>query len=73
METDAKGGATRVTVDFSPEAYETLREVASRIDGSKAEALRRALGTYRFLLAQQQEGWKVVLERNTERKEVVRL
>lgn len=73
MDADLKSGSTRVTVDFSPEAYATLNEVAERIDSSKAEALRRALGAYRYLLAEQKDGWRVVLERGTERKEVVRL
>jgi hypothetical protein len=64
---------TRVTVDFSPEAYEALNEVAKYIDGSKAEALRRALGAYRFLLNQQRDGWNVMLEKGKERKQLVQL
>ncbi|MDG0022725.1 hypothetical protein [Trinickia sp. Y13] len=62
---------TRVTVDFSAEAYQALDEVAKRIGGSKAEALRRSLGAYRFILRQQQEGWDVMLEKGGERKQLV--
>jgi hypothetical protein len=63
--------ATRVTVDFSPEAYAALNDVAERIGGSKAEALRRALGAYRFILRQQEEGWSVMLEKGRDRKQLV--
>lgn len=66
-------GLKRVTADFSPEAYSTLSEVAELLGSSKVDALRRSLGLMHFVLIQQKEKWKVVLEKDGRRKEVVAL
>lgn len=64
---------TRITADFSPEAYQTLTEVAQQLDTTKAEALRRSLGLLRFILEQKKEGYKIFVENGTLRKEIVTL
>ena len=66
---------TRVTADFSPEAYATLSRVAKRLQTTKAEALRKALSLLDFVLGHQTEGWKLVLEheKTNERKYIVTL
>lgn len=62
----------RITADLSPEAYETLSQIAKQLETSKAEALRRALGLTYFILRHQKEGGKVILE-DKEGKERQRL
>jgi len=63
----------RITADFSPEAYEVLERVAKNLDTTKADALRRALGLLDFVLTERKEGWKVVLEKDDRRREIVTL
>ena len=65
----------RITADFSEEAYEALTEVSESLHTTKAESLRRALGLIRFILRQQKEGWRLILEdkEGKERKEIVTL
>lgn len=72
-DTSASKKYTRMTADFTPEAYQTLSEVATRFGGSKAEAVRRALGLLNYLLRQKDQGWTLVLEKDGERKEIVTL
>jgi len=71
METDFK----RITADFSPEAYEVLSNVARKLRTTKADTLRRALGLINFILREQSNGWKIILENKegTERKEIITL
>jgi hypothetical protein len=66
---------TRITADFSPEAYQTLNEVADLMNTTKADVLRRSLGLLRFVLQEQKEGRKIVIEDGvgTVRKEIVTL
>jgi hypothetical protein len=63
----------RIVADFTPEAYEVLSDVAQQLNTSKADALRRALGLANFILRQQKEGWRVILEHEKDkvRKELV--
>lgn len=63
----------RITADFSPEAYEALERVAENLDTTKADALRRALGLIDFLLMEKKENWKLVLEKDDRRREIVTL
>ncbi len=69
---------TRVTVDFSPEAYAALDEISKALHTSKAEALRKALGLMRFALHErvgQPGGTKLILEGpgRGERREIIQL
>ena len=66
---------TRITADFSLEAYQTLNEVADLMNTTKADVLRRSLGLLRFVLQEQKEGRKIVIEDGvgTVRKEIVTL
>lgn len=69
----ADSKTVRITADFSPEAYGMLNEISSLLGTSKADAIRRALGLYSFMLNQKNEDWKLYLERNGERKQIVTL
>lgn len=64
---------TRITADFTPEAYDTLSDVANMLDKSKAEAIRQALGVLSFLLKEKKDGWRLYLEKGDDRKEIVTL
>jgi hypothetical protein len=66
---------TRVTVDFSPEAYSALEEISKTLSTSKAEALRKALGLMRFALEERAKGAKLIVEgpKRGERREIVQL
>ena len=68
-----KSETKRITADFSPEAYEALERVAENLDTTKADALRRALGLIDFLLTEKKENWKLVLEKEDRRREIVTL
>lgn len=61
---------TRITADFSPEAYGVLCRLSKKF-GSKAEALRRAIGLLDYASSQREEGWMLVLEKGDSRKEIV--
>jgi hypothetical protein len=52
----------RVTADFTPKAYNTLNEVAEKLSTNKADAIRRALGLILYVLDQQANGKKIILE-----------
>lgn len=66
---------TRVTVDFSPEAYKAIEEISKTLSTSKSEALRKALGLMRFVLEQKNKGAKLILEgpKRGERREIIQL
>jgi hypothetical protein len=63
----------RITADFSPEAYQTLERVASKLNTTKADALRRALGLIDLVISHQREGWKLTLQnaQTKDRKEII--
>ena len=69
----ARTEVKRITADFSPEAYEALERVAKNLDTTKADALRRSLGLIDFLLTEKKEDWKLVLEKDDRRREIVTL
>lgn len=48
----------RITADFSPEAYACLERIAKELKVTKAEALRRVIGTTDFILEERNKGWK---------------
>ena len=64
-----------VTVDFSNEAMEAVDEISKTLHTSKTEALRKALGLMRFVLAEKGKGAKLIIEgpQRSERREVVEL
>jgi hypothetical protein len=54
----------RLSLRLSPEARKTLEEIAALRGGaSLAEVVRRALGTELFLIREQNEGSRILLER----------
>jgi hypothetical protein len=63
---------TRLTLRLSPEARETLEWIASERHVTLAEAIRRALGTERFLIETRKKNAKILVEQPGERlKELV--
>ncbi len=65
---------TRVTVDFSPEAYKAIEEISRDLSTSKSEALRKALGLMRFVLDEKRKGAKLIIEgKRGERREIIQL
>lgn len=65
----------RVTVDFSPEAFEAVDTISKGLSTSKAEALRKALGLMRFILQEKNKGAKLILEgpERGERREIIQV
>jgi hypothetical protein len=54
----------RLSLRLSPEARKTLEEISTLRGGaSYAEVVRRALGTELFLIKEQREGARLLLER----------
>jgi hypothetical protein len=72
MPTETK---TRVTVDFSPEAFAALDELSKSLNTSKAEALRKALGLLRFAAEERRKGAKLIIEGpdRGQRREIIQL
>ena len=54
----------RLTLRLSPEARKTLEDISTLRGGpSYAEVVRRALGTELFIIKEQREGARILLER----------
>jgi hypothetical protein len=54
----------RLTLRLSPEARKALEEISAARGGvSFAEVVRRALGTEQFLISEQREGSRILVER----------
>ena len=53
---------TRVTADFTPEAYKALKEVSQMLGSNKAEAIRRSLGLILYVLHQKKKGKRFIVE-----------
>lgn len=70
---DVMKAVKRVTADFSPEAYEILENVSALLKTNKAEALRRSLGLVKFVLEEQKEGNKIIVEnkKSKEQKQIL--
>ena len=63
---------TRLTLRLSPEARETLQWIADQRHVSFAEAIRRALGTERFLMETRKARGRILVEQPGERlKELI--
>lgn len=63
---------TRLTLRLSPEARETLQWIANERRVSFAEAIRRALGTERFLIETRKARGRILVEQPGERmKELI--
>lgn len=62
----------RVQFDFSPESYEELNELQSEVNAStKAEAVRYALRTLQWLVAETKAGRKILVEDDRNTQEVI--
>ena len=61
------GGDVRMSLRLSPEAKQTLDWIANRRHVSYAEAIRRALGTEKFLLEIATGGGRILIEKPGER------
>ena len=63
----------RVNVNFSDDAYNTLKEIASSRDKTISEVLRDAIALERWYESTKQEGGRVIVELEDGRvREVVR-
>jgi Arc/MetJ-type ribon-helix-helix transcriptional regulator len=62
----------RISVRLSPQAKEAVDQIM-QLGGFKTfqEAIRRAIGDELFLLQQQKEGWKILLRKGNEYRELV--
>ena len=70
----SKNKRDRLTLDFPAGAKEKFEKVRLLANLSTIiEVFRHAISTYEFLLEQQQAGWRVVLEKQGEDKEVFRI
>jgi hypothetical protein len=59
-----RDGPDRLSLRLSPEARRALEEIAALRGGvTFAEVVRRALGTEQFLIKEQQEGSRILVER----------
>jgi predicted transcriptional regulator len=64
----------RVNVNFSDDAYKTLKEIASSRDKTISEVLRDAIALERWYEETKREGGRVIVERRDGReREVVRI
>lgn len=64
----------RVTVSFSPGAYQTLEELAQAKGKSLSETLRDAIAHEKWLLdTREKEGARILIERNGSLREVVQI
>ena len=64
----------RVSVNFSPEAFEDLEELARAEGGiTGSEALRRAISLSKWFVDQRANGANILVERNGKLREVIKL
>jgi Arc/MetJ-type ribon-helix-helix transcriptional regulator len=63
---------TRISIRLSPQARQTLEEIQKLGDFKTIqEAIRHAIADERFLLQRQHEGWKILLQKGNEYRELV--
>jgi hypothetical protein len=66
------GESVRLSVRISPEVRDAINKImALGKMGSVAEALRRAIGDELFLQEQKADGWKVLVTKDNQYREVV--
>jgi hypothetical protein len=63
----------RYNVEFNQEVNEALERLAAEQGGSKADVIRRAISLERYLARVKEEGGRLLVERDGEIKEVVRV
>jgi hypothetical protein len=71
QETNGHSEQVRISIRLSPQAKAAVERIMA-LGGSTTiqEAIRRAISDELFLLEQRQEGWKVVLEKDNQYREV---
>jgi hypothetical protein len=61
----------RVQIEFSPDAFDKLREIKNMADHkSYADVVRKSLQVYDWFLRQQRDSWKIQLVKGDTVKEV---
>ena len=60
----------KVTVNFAPEAYDTLATIARSRNISLSEALRQAISLMAFVVNETKAGSKILISRNGETREL---
>lgn len=73
MATENNGKTRRVTMDMSPEAYQTLSDLSESLGTSKVEVFRKALGLVKFINEMMREGWTVSLRKDGKVKEIIEI
>lgn len=69
---EAEEGASRLTLRLSPEARAALEKLTKLKGGTYADIIRKALGTELFLVEQNQNGSRILIEdRNKNMREIV--
>ncbi len=62
----------RVQLDFSDEAFDTLKALRKQINASShAEVLRNSLGLLKWVIKERQEGNRILVESKDEVRELV--
>lgn len=54
--------AVKVSVNLSPDVVQALREVSSTAGVTITEAIRRAIGTEKFLMEEMRKGNRILIE-----------
>jgi predicted transcriptional regulator len=62
MPSKTSGKQTKLTVNLSEEVVDVLRDIAAREGTTMTEVLRRAIAVQKFLVDEQAEGNRVVIE-----------
>jgi hypothetical protein len=77
IHTDRKGKpvetAKKVSMEMSPQAYETLSNLSETLGTTKADVLRIALGLMKLINKEIRDGWSVKLKKGSRVKEIVTL
>jgi hypothetical protein len=64
----------RMSIDFPEGTKEKITQIKEMAKiTTTAEVLRYAISIYEFILRQQESGWKIVLEKEGEEREVLRI
>jgi len=62
---------TKVTVNLLPGDIDNLEFLADRFQSTRTDALRRALATHRFLVAEVDKKAKIYLERDGKSQQII--
>lgn len=64
---DAQKDVRRVNVNFSPEIYDALQQIAEERSTTMADVLRDAIGLEKFVQDTKKEGGRILIDRGNGR------